>query len=97
MPHKSDFPPLLEREQSKELGKAEIARQTAKYRVERGRSQQLGEFFCWRQVVSAIVLITFGERLAPLFAWVMTALKASRGRYPAGIGVNRVITWDERH
>ena len=26
-----------------------------------------------------------------------TVLKASRGRYPAGIGVNREIVLDERH
>jgi len=58
-------------------------------RVERGKPAKLGGISCWRQIVSAIPLITFGENLAPSVAWVTMALKARRTRYPARIRGNR--------
>lgn len=84
--------------QSKQLRLADMTGQTAKGNgPKRQEPTNFANFFCWRQVVSAMLLITFVENLAPLLVRVTTALKAGRGRYPAGITVNRVIVLDERH
>lgn len=52
----------------------------------------------WRQVVSALVLITFEqEGYYLLDAIRVTAIEASRRDIPARIQVNHEIVLDERH
>jgi hypothetical protein len=55
----------------------------------RGKSPKLRGFLYWRQIVSSVALITFGENLAPVFSRVTMALKALRMRYPARVRENR--------
>ena len=62
MSHKPDLRPLLDREQSKRLG---LSRHGPSNR-ERQRSKVVGgskiwRILYWRQVVSALALITFGK------------------------------------
>ena len=59
---------------------------------------KISRILYWRQVVSALVLITFTqEGYYFLEAIPVKAIEASPKRYPAGIWVNHEIVLDERH
>jgi len=99
MSHKPDLRPLLDREQSKRLGRADIARQAAK---DNGRRwweiAKSARIPYWRQVVLALALIIFAQK-----GYYFLEGHPGHGdwsksqRYPTGIWVNHEIVLDERH
>ena len=98
MSHKSDLRPLLDREQSK----PGMSRHGLSNRERQGSkvlgASKIWRILYWRQVVSALALITFAqEGYYLLEAMPVMAIEASPGTYPAAIWVNHEIVLDERH
>ena len=79
MSHKSDFRPLLEQEQSKRLGQADMPSSRQGQGSKVVGASKIWRILYWRQVVSALALITFAQE-GYIFLEVIpvTAIETSR-------------------